>query len=59
VSDLAALIKALPLLLGLIAAIRKGIDEAETNKTVADHIQAVTEAFNAKDSSKLDALFNK
>lgn len=57
-SEILTLIKCLPAILGLIKAIQKGIDEAQTNATVADHVNQVKAAFDAKDASKLNAVFN-
>lgn len=57
-SELLTLLKCLPAILGLIKAIEKGIYAANTEATVKDHIATVTAAFEAKDASKLDALFN-
>ncbi len=53
-----AILKALPEILALIKEIQKLIDAGQTQLTVNQHVQQVTEAFKDKDASKLDALFN-
>ena len=58
-SDLVALLKALPAILALIKAIQKAIDDAKVNQTVSDHAAVITKAYNDKDASALNALFNK
>jgi hypothetical protein len=59
VSDIWAFIQCIPVLLELIKSIRKGIDEAKTEKTVKDHVTQIKKAFDEKDPTQLDAIFNK
>jgi hypothetical protein len=53
-----SLLKYIPDLIALVKAIRKAIDEAETDRKVKDDLKAITEAFNAKDSNYLNHIFN-
>lgn len=50
-------LKALPVLLELFKVIQQHVDESTTNATVTTSINSIKEAFNAKDASKLNALF--
>lgn len=58
-SDLFAFIKCLPILLDMFRSIQKVVEDAQANATVQDHINQVKAAFDAKDASKLNAVFNK
>jgi DNA-binding FrmR family transcriptional regulator len=58
-SELLTLLKCLPAILGLIKAIEKGIEEAKNEQEVKDVVNQVAAAFNAKDSTQLNNLFNK
>lgn len=58
-SSVVTLIKCLPILLGLIKTIQDAIDKAETDKAVSDHLLAIQKAFDAKDATALNNLFNK
>ena len=53
------LIKCLPVLLALIQSIQKAIEDAKNEQEVRDHLLQVKAAFDAKDASSLNALFNK
>jgi hypothetical protein len=57
-SEAWTLIKLLPVLLGLIKSIQKGIDDAKLNATVADHLAQVKVAFDTKNADALNAIFN-
>lgn len=59
VSDLLALLKLIPVLLALIKSIRKYIETEQLNSSIKTHVQGVQQAFETKDASKLNALFNK
>lgn len=58
-SEIATLIKCLPVLLGLIKSIQDAIKAAETNEEVKDQLMKVKAAFDKKDASSLNDLFNK
>lgn len=58
-SEAATLIKCLPLILGLIRSITNAIKEANNDAEVRDHLLAVKKAYDAKDMSSLNDLFNK
>ncbi len=58
-SELGTLISCLPAILALIKAMQKGIDDAKLNATVSDHLAAVRKAFETKDATALNALFNQ
>jgi hypothetical protein len=58
-SDFLALLKLIPVLLGLIKSIRAEIQRQQTNATIAQHVAVIKDAYASKDASKLDALFNK
>jgi hypothetical protein len=45
-------------LYSLYKAIKKYLDEVEAERKVKDDVQKITEAFNAKDASKLNDIFN-
>lgn len=57
-ADLVAILKALPALLALIRQVKKAVEEGKTQMTVNQHLAGITDAYKAKDASKLDALFN-
>ncbi len=52
------MMKSLPEILKLIQALEKSIEDGQTNRKVADDLKAIHEAFIAKDSNKLNDLFN-
>jgi hypothetical protein len=52
------LMKSLPEILKLIQALEKSLADGQTNRKVADDIKAIHEAFIAKDSGKLNDIFN-
>lgn len=52
------LLAALPEILKLIEEIQKNSVELETKRKVADDIKVIHQAFAAKDSKKLNDLFN-
>ena len=58
-TSLVTLIKCLPIILGLITSIQKAIDDAKSEQEVKDHLAKVKDAFDKKDASALDALFNQ
>ena len=58
-SEFITLIKYLPDVLALIKSIESVIDEAKTAATVADHLKIVKGAFDAKDASQLNTIFNQ
>jgi hypothetical protein len=57
-SELLMLIKALPEVFALLRAVKKAIEESERESKVKHDVKAITEAFNAKDPTKLDHIFN-
>lgn len=57
-STLWSLVTALPALYKLLKLLQARIDEAGEDRKVAADIQTIHEAFDAKDPSKLDSLFN-
>jgi hypothetical protein len=59
VGALVTLIQNLPAILALITSVEKALQDAKNEAQVKDGLAKVKEAFDAKDSSKLDALFNK
>lgn len=46
-------------LYSLYRAIKKYLDEVEADRKVKDDVQKITEAFNTKDATKLNAIFNR
>lgn len=52
------LVKLLPELVALIKAIQKAIDQAETDRKVKDDLNAIKKAFDTKDATALDHIFN-
>jgi len=51
-------IKYLPELISLVSAIKKKIDEDKVNRKVIDDLKSIKKAFNDKDASALDHIFN-
>ena len=56
-SELAALLKLLPILLGLVKSLQKAIDEAQTDRKVADDLKAIQEAIDRKDPDAIKHIF--
>lgn len=57
-SSLVTIVKLLPELIALIESIQKAINEAETERKVADDLKAIKDAFDSKDPSALNHIFN-
>lgn len=57
-STLWSLVTALPALYKLLKLLQARIDAAGVDRKVIDDVQSIHEAFDAKDPSKLDSLFN-
>lgn len=57
-SELAMIIKLLPEILALVKSIQKAIDQAQTDRKVKDDLQSIKKAFDSKDLSALDHIFN-
>lgn len=57
-SEALTLIKCIPVLLGLIKSIKAGILKYETEKSVADHLAQVKNAFDTGNTSELNSVFN-
>lgn len=57
-SALLAFFKALPDLLKLIQTLQARIDEAGIERHVAEDVKTINDAFNQKDATKLNSLFN-
>ncbi len=53
-----SLIQYIPDLIKLIEAIKKRIDEVETDRKVKDDLQSIKKAFDENDISHLNAVFN-
>ena len=53
------LIALLPQLIKLLQAMQEAVNQAETDRKVKDDIKLVAEAFKARDSSKLNQIFNE
>lgn len=49
---------ALPDVIKLLQAMQVAVDQANTERKVTDDLKSLHEAFNAKDASKLDHIFN-
>lgn len=58
-SEFLTLVKCLPEILALIASIQKAFEDAKTELAVKEQLTQVKKAFDEKDSSHLDDLFNK
>ena len=56
--SLATLIKLLPEIIALIASIQKAIDQGETDRKVKDDLAAIKAAFDSKDASALNHIFD-
>lgn len=52
-----AFLRALPELIELVRKIQAAQEEAATKRHVAEDVKTIHEAFDAKDASKLNALF--
>jgi len=57
-SELAALLKLLPIFLGIVKSLQKAIDEAQTDRKVADDLKAIQAAIDAKDPAALKHIFS-
>jgi hypothetical protein len=55
--SIATIIKLLPELIALIKSIQKAIDQAETDRKVADDLQALRIAFETKDPNAISHIF--
>ena len=51
-------VKCLPILLGLYKSIEAAIEKYETEKSVADHLAEVKNAYTSGDFTKLNAMVN-
>jgi len=58
VKTILAFLAAIPELLKLVAAIRAEVKEAAIKRRVKDDVIKIREAFEAKDASKLNSVFN-
>lgn len=53
-----SLVASIPDLIKLWTAVQKRIQESEQDRKVKDDLKKIQEAFNEKDPSKLDHIFN-
>lgn len=51
-------LKYLPDIYGLIKALQKCIDEAETNRKIQDDLKAIKKAFDEKNIDHINHIFN-
>lgn len=58
ITDIIAFLGALPDLIKLLQVLQRRIDEEGIDRHVKDDVKLIHEAFDAKDPSKLNALFN-
>jgi hypothetical protein len=56
--SLVQIIKLLPEIIALLNSIQKAIDQAETDRKVSDDLKAIKAAFDSKDASALNHIFN-